>query len=386
MKSVLSKPGRGRRCLVALLIAGALTGAGTTALAAEQPILDCPLRDAGFSLESPLIDVMVSPSARAAVDAVAPQLLANLPPDRFGTQPPSMAAIMTLGGVAPMMQIPEDKLAELAAALAAVEATVADKQARCARYDNEVPEFELAEAPVKLLVFTKITGFHHGQAVDAATAAVTALAEQRGWTVAVTDRGGAMNPDTLAQFDAVVWNNVSGDPLTLTQRQAFRDYVEGGGGYLGIHGSGGDREQLWAWYRDTLLGAQFIGHPMNPQFQEAQVVLEKNAAGIGAALGAGFTLRDEWYSFEESPRTSGSNIVATLDESTYSPVGMFDQDLRMGGDHPIVWTRCVGDGRSAYTAIGHRPEVYYIPENLVLLRDALVWSAGQGAPSCGERQ
>ncbi len=94
-------------------------------------------------------------------------------------------------------------------------------------------------------------------------------------------------------------------------------------------------------------------------------------------------MSEEWYSFRESPRASGARVIATLDESTYEPFGRGGQDLRMGADHPIVWTRCVGSGRALYTAIGHRPEVYHIPENLSLLRDSLAWAAGTGATVCG---
>ncbi len=79
---------------------------------------------------------------------------------------------------------------------------------------------------------------------------------------------------------------------------------------------------------------------------------------------------------------SGASVVATLDESTYRPEGYGGQDLRMGEDHPIAWTRCVGNGRAMYTAIGHRPEVYQLPQNLKLLEDGLVWAAGQRNSGC----
>jgi type 1 glutamine amidotransferase len=170
--------------------------------------------------------------------------------------------------------------------------------------------------------------------------------------------------------------------LTVSQQKAFEDYINNGGGFLGIHGAGGDFLYLWDWYADTLLGARFIGHPMEPQFQDADIHVEDHAGKIGADLRPGWTMKDEWYSFAANPRKSGAQVVATLDETTYSPEGRGGQNLRMGEDHPIVWTRCIGKGRSLYTAIGHRPEVYHIPENLVLLRDGLRWAAGQGESTC----
>lgn len=364
----------------ALALAGA--AAGATAVADEPPVLDCPLRDAPFSVDSPFVDVLLSDAAKAVVEEEMPGVTTRLPPNMAGTEAPTFAAIMSLRTMSAMMGLPQEKLGQLDQKLAALEVTDADRRARCARYDNEVPDFDLGEAATRVLVFHKINGFDHGPSVGAATHAIQALGEQLGWAVAVTDKGGVFNPETLAQFDAVIWNNVSGDVLTLSQRQAFEDYISQGGGFLGIHGSGGDFIYFWEWYADELLGARFIGHPADPQFQDAHLHIEETSSRIGEAVAPGWTMKDEWYSFRNNPRESGAMVIATLDESTYVAEGYGGQDLRMGQDHPIVWARCVGKGRSLYSAIGHRPEVYHIPENLLLLRDALVWTAGKGEAMC----
>jgi len=60
---------------------------------------------------------------------------------------------------------------------------------------------------------------------------------------------------------------------------------------------------------------------------------------------------------------------------------MGGQDLRMG-DHPIAWAKCIGDGRSFYTAIGHRPESYSEPHVVKLLEQAITWAAGTGETRC----
>jgi len=69
-------------------------------------------------------------------------------------------------------------------------------------------------------------------------------------------------------------------------------------------------------------------------------------------------------------------VLATLDEKTYTP-----GDLTMG-DHPIAWTRCIGQGRSFYSAIGHRPEAYADPRHLRLLEQATEWAAGKTKAAC----
>ena len=100
---------------------------------------------------------------------------------------------------------------------------------------------------------------------------------------------------------------------------------------------------------------------------------------LAAALPAEWRMTDEWYSFRTNPRSVGANVVLTLDESTYTPDGM-GQNLRMGADHPLAWTNCIGPkgrekGRMFYSAIGHRPEAYSEPNTVALLEAAIPWAA-----------
>ncbi len=210
-------------------------------------------------------------------------------------------------------------MAKVDSELRAIPVTAADKAARCERYDNDRPTFKFAKGKKHVLLFEKMTGFRDTPSVLAANAVFRKLADSQGWDLHVTEKGGAMHPSVLKQFDTVVWNNISGDVLTLTQRKAFRSYIESGGGFVGVHGSAGDPVYFWDWYPDTLIGARFIGHPSDPQFQDATVQVEAAASGIGADLQPGWTMNDEWYSFAKSARLNGANVIATLDEKSYKP-------------------------------------------------------------------
>jgi uncharacterized protein len=108
---------------------------------------------------------------------------------------------------------------------------------------------------------------------------------------------------------------------------------------------------------------------MSPQFQEAKVRVDDSKASITRGLQSEWTMTDEWYSFRSDPRKNGAQILATLDESTYKPMSG-KTDISMG-DHPIAWTQCVKDGRSFYTAIGHRPESYSEPNTRKLLEQGV---------------
>jgi type 1 glutamine amidotransferase len=251
-------------------------------------------------------------------------------------------------------------------------------------YETVAPELPAQLHEPAILVFSKTNGFREDDAVNASNAALAKIAESRGWSTFFTENGAVFNPGMLSRFKATVWNNTSGDVLNSDQRAAFQSYIENGGGFVGIHGAGGDPRYEWRWYVETLIGAQFKGHPMGPQFQQATIHIEDPADPAMQNLGKDWTRVDEWYSFEKSPRaTPGVRVLATLDEHTYVPK-MLWKDIRMGADHPIIWKRCVGKGRVFYSALGHSAETYREPLHLKVLEGGIAWAAGLAGESCAQ--
>ena len=342
--------------------------------AQASAVNDCPNRDAPFSAQSPLVDLLLSPAARAVLDKYSPGAFDRMPPAFAGTKPPTFAAILTINEARRFTGMPAEKVAELDAELRALPVTEADRAARCERFDNAPLRYTRVRGKPNILVFEKINGFRDVPSVNAAHVALQSMAGRMGWALTFTEKGGAFTPRTLRQFDAVIWNNISGDVLTLSQREAFKRWLEQGGAYVGMHGSAGDPVYFWDWYPDALLGARFAGHPMNPQFQEARIAVNHDHP-LAHALPAEWRMSDEWYSFRTNPRTVGAQVVLTLDESTYTRIGPMSEGLTMGADHPLAWTNCIGKGRMFYSAIGHRPETYSQPEHLTLLEEAINWAA-----------
>lgn len=253
---------------------------------------------------------------------------------------------------------------------------------RIPSFESEPPQIPALERPA-ILVFSKTNSFIHTEAMPAAEAMLKLLGEQQGWSVYVTENGAVHNPEDLARFDTIVWNNVTGNVLTDDQRAALVDYLENGGGWIGIHGAGDDSAEAdWPWYRENLIGATFIGHPMNPQFQQATIRIETPDDPIVSHLGEQWVRTDEWYSFDSSPRAAGMEILGNLDESSYSP-DFFNKDIRMGDDHPIIWKNCVGKGRTFYSALGHTAESFSEPEHVQMLAQAIGWTAGLSGKPCG---
>ncbi len=248
-------------------------------------------------------------------------------------------------------------------------------------YDTVPPVVpELAEPAV--LVFTKTNGFRHHAAIEAGLEAFRAVTDEAGWSLFHTENGAVFDPDLLARFRVAVWHNVSGAPVNADQRRALRGWLEQGGGWIGTHASLDASHAAWDWYIEELLGTRFIGHIMGPQFQEATVRVEDPSHPATQHLAQSWPQVEEWYSFDRSVRgDEGVEVLATVDESTYTPrlrLLWFDRDLAMG-DHPILWTRSVGQGRAFFSALGHQGASYASPEVRGILRGALAWAGRLGA-------
>lgn len=232
-----------------------------------------------------------------------------------------------------------------------------------------------------ILVFSKTNAYRHEEAIPAANHLFAQMAKEHGWGYFQTENGAAFSPQILSRFDAVVFNNVSGDVFTPQQREAFKAFVEQGGGFVGIHAAGDNSHKAWPWYQNSLIGAKFTQHTMEPQFQVATVKVENARHPLVAGLPASWRRTEEWYSFEKSPRSAKDHVLITVDEGSYKPVGMFGKDLRMG-DHPMVWWHCEGKGRALYTAFGHQAAAYSELQFRTLLDNATKWALRLEGTEC----
>jgi len=249
-------------------------------------------------------------------------------------------------------------------------------------YETTPPQLPPSIQRPAILVFSKTNGFRHEEAIPVANALFAKFAADQGWGYFQTENGAVFNREDLSRFDAVVFNNVSGDVFTAEQREALKQFLSQGGGFVGVHGSGGDPSYDWRWYIEDVIGAQFTGHPMFPQFQRAKVRVEDRSHVATRELPAEWVRTDEWYSFDKSARRSGYNVLATLDEESYENKSMFGKNLAMGEDHPIVWWHCVGRGRIFYSAMGHQPGAYAEPQHSAMLLGAVKWALRQDGSRC----
>ncbi|HCU51405.1 MAG TPA: glycosyl hydrolase, partial [Micromonosporaceae bacterium] len=225
-----------------------------------------------------------------------------------------------------------------------------------------------ADAPYDVLVFSKTAGFRH-DSIAVGTQAIRDLGAANSFTVTATEDANAFTTGNLAQYEAVVFLNTTGDVLNATQQTAFESYVRGGGGYVGVHAAA-DTEYGWAWY-GNLVGAYFASHPA---IQQANVKVENRAHAASAHLPQTWTRTDEWYNYQTNARST-ARVLATLDESSYSGGSM-------GADHPHSWCKAYDGGRSFYTGGGHTQASYGEANFRAHLLGGIRYASGRSKADC----
>ncbi len=206
---------------------------------------------------------------------------------------------------------------------------------------------------IKILVFSKTTGWRHGS-IPSGKQMFNTLGASNQWLITETEDSNVFNGD-LSQYQVIVFNNTTGDILNPTQEQNFKAWLENGGGFLAIHAAV-DTEADWDWYHDTVLGgARFIGHPDDQQ--RADLILEEASEPFLNHIGTTgdvWNFYDEWYFWDIDLRESPFlEVVARLDRTSY-PTTVQPADA----DHPAIFTNLVSSGKVYYTVQGHRNDTF----------------------------
>ncbi|QXE38814.1 ThuA domain-containing protein [Streptomyces sp. GMY02] len=227
---------------------------------------------------------------------------------------------------------------------------------------------QAADPAYKVLVFSKTAGFRH-DSIPAGTQAIRDLGAANNFTVTATEDSAAFTTANLAQFKTVVFLSTTGDVLNDAQQSALQSYLDGGGGYVGVHAAA-DTEYGWPQY-EGIVGAWFKSHPA---IQQATLKTEDRTHAATSHLGQTWSRSDEWYNYRTNPRAN-VHVLQSLDESSYN-------GGEMSGDHPITWCHPQGNGRSFYTGLGHTTESYADPAFRSLLLGGIRYAAGFAKADC----
>src|SRR5947207_8126765 len=180
-------------------------------------------------------------------------------------------------------------------------------------------------AGYKVLLYTRTAGPRHADlgpalapglnpplaAGNVVQAAMVKLGQANGFAVDYTeDLAQLASPNQLFRYNAVVFFSTSRDTLDDPAQTSLRQYIRGGGGFVGVHNAFGT-EYNWPWYEGLLGGANFYDHG---RLQPATVVTVNTRDASTANLPATWAFEDEWYNLVPFP--SRVRFLAVVDERT----------------------------------------------------------------------
>ena len=234
-------------------------------------------------------------------------------------------------------------------------------------------------AEKRVLVYTRnyVTGgggYVH-ENIPYSVAAIRKMGAENGFAVDVSDDPEVFTDANLKQYRALVFSNSNNEAFaTDAQREAFRRYIESGGGFVGIHSaSGSERQWRYFW---SVLGGKFLRHPREQPF----VVRVKDANHPATKdLPATFEWRDECYYMDHL--NPDIHVLLVTD-----PAKLDDPDKaeypgdRFGDSLPLAWYQNIGAARSFYTALGHNKEDYENPLLYKQILGGILWVMGGASP------
>jgi type 1 glutamine amidotransferase len=228
------------------------------------------------------------------------------------------------------------------------------------------------QAPKRVLFLTH-AGLYKHASLGPAEAAVTSWGPEAGFEV-TTLQGYVQDADELdlsavtgqylAGFDGLIMMTNGNLPMSVAQKQAIVDFVRDGGAFIGVHNA----------------ALTFYDFPEFGEMQGHVFVLRVEDRDHPATrmLGPSWPIVDEMYHYGTapwSPERPEENIDVLFDNLI--PMGFSRErvrvllsidteatdieglrDMEPGGDYPQSWVREYGQGRSFYTSIGHREDIW----------------------------
>jgi hypothetical protein len=223
--------------------------------------------------------------------------------------------------------------------------------------------------------------------------ALARLSEQHGFQLRITQNPAEINARNLESAQILIFSSGDGDVLPPGPgREAVENFVKiDGKGLILIHAAAAFIkdwaflkeavvEQYHRHYPETTIGIVYAdsGTPGSPDHGLNNAETREIFSGLRRTA----RLMEDFYSFKKNPReTPGVNVLISLDETS-----LYKRNLK--GDHPLVWTRRMGNGIALTHTLGHMRGSFTVADSF---GQRLLWSemryvAGDWRPCAGNRE
>lgn len=240
---------------------------------------------------------------------------------------------------------------------------------------NKTPRF-------RVVAIAEKGGGGHAPFVTAAKEWLQKTATEQNFAIDYIQNTDSINDAFLARYQLFIQLNYPPYMWTDTAKAAFEKYIRDGkgGGWVGFHHATllgeFDGYAMWPWFSTFMGDVRYVNYI--PGFAKATVNVEARRHPVMKGVPASFVVeKEEWYTYNKSPRLN-VHVLATVDETTYTP----DSNIKMGGDHPVIWSNEQMKARNVYIFMGHHPNLFDNEAFKTIFRNAIFWASGnQGSSS-----
>ncbi|HUV62613.1 MAG TPA: ThuA domain-containing protein, partial [Sedimentisphaerales bacterium] len=237
--------------------------------------------------------------------------------------------------------------------------------------------------PRRLLIFDLNVGYGGHGSIPTANLAFTRMGEKTGaFETVVSKDPSVFEPESLRKFDAVFLNNTVGNLFQEPRlRQSLVEFVYGGGGLLGVHGTSvaftywpGARED-WPEF-GIMLGARGANHKANNE--HVFIKLDDPTHPVTVPFGGDFDYRDEFFRVHEPYSRNRVRVLLSIDtaKTDMQQKPSYGKVERADNDYALAWVRNYGRGRVFYCGFAHHPSVFWDPKMLQFYLAATQFALG----------
>ena len=234
------------------------------------------------------------------------------------------------------------------------------------------PEVEGEREPLRVVVLTQSEGFVHDVVKakrgepSVVEAAMRAMGEAAEWEVTHLDDASGL-VERLGDADVVVFYTTGDLPLGEGGVEKLVAWVEGGGGFVGIHPATDTLMKNDAYI--GLIGGRFDGHPWGAGDTVTISVTDRDHPAT-SHMEESMTFKEEIYQFSGFDRDTVRVLISLDQENTKKKI----KEERFV---PIAWCKDVGEGRVFYTSLGHRGDVWEADWYAPHIIGGVEWAAGR---------
>jgi len=181
------------------------------------------------------------------------------------------------------------------------------------------------------------------------------VAQQNHFVYDSTSNWDNLNAEFLADYQVVLFLDTR--PENENQREAFKEYMKNGGGFMGFHFSAfalndSDYSQNWDWYHNEFLGSgEYKSNTWRPT---AAILRVEKQHPITKNIPKKFkSAPNEWYRWNNDLKKNPDiEILLAIDESSF-PLGTGPKpnEIWHDGYYPVVWTN--KKYKMLYVNMGH---------------------------------